>query len=367
MENKLKKTILILNVHAVLIVLLDIVIVIGASIAAIQEGENPVTGILAALFIGVMIMLFDFWPNRYAVKGLKNGKRLAWTLAFLLCLRFAFIGVGILGLVELLKSDVRNHFWHPHLNTTTDVSGDNVEPDGQPAATAATRKPTKADKIGLLVVSLITAAVAVFPLYMASKALRAYHKGFVQVENPGRLSDEATVPNGSYVSFTGSLDPDRVLYLETILGEGVDGYFIALKNTDTVLVYCTQIDASCKEHVKPYLPNPGSLPSLEHIEPLAQEREYRGQILNQQNYALESAGPDYLLDEAAEAFDLESDFRIIDLDKTPSLSLFEIIPGFTCGGIFALLAIVAFVQTIRMFLGIPIRVRRGRNNRNLKE
>jgi hypothetical protein len=367
MEKKLKKTILILNIHAVLIVLLSLVIVIGASIAAIQEGENPVTGILAALFIGVMIMLFDFWPNRYAVKGLKNGKRLAWTLAFLICLRFAFIGVGIIGLVELLKSDVRNHFWRPHLSTTVDVSGNDLEPEGQPAEIAATRKPTKADKIGLLVISLITAAIAVFPLYMASKALRVYRKGFVYVENPNHLSDETIAPNGSYVSFTGSLDPDRVLYLETILGEGVDGYFIALNKTDTMLIYCTQIDASCKEYVKPYLPNPDSFPNLEYIQPLAQEREYRGQILNQQNYALESAGPDYLLDEAAEAFDLASDFRIIDLDETPSLGLLEIIPGFTCGGIFALLAIVAFVQTIRMFLGIPIRTRQGRNNQDLKE
>jgi hypothetical protein len=312
-------------------------------------------------------MLFDFWPNRYAIKGLKTGKRLAWTLAFLICLRFVVIGVGIIGLVELLKSDIRNHFWRPHLSTTVDVSNNDLEPNGRPAEIVATRKPTRTDKIGLLIISLITAAVAAFPLYMASKALYVYRKGFVRVESLGRLSDEAAIPNGSYISFTGSLDPDRILYLETVLGEGADGYFIALKNAETVLIYCTQIDASCKEYVKPYLPNPDSFPNLEYIEPLAQKRAYRGQIFNQQNYALESAGPDYLLDEAAEAFDLESDFRIIDLDDTPSLGLFEIIPGFTCGGIFALLAVVAFVQTIRLFLGTPIRTRQGRNNQALQE
>lgn len=116
MKDHLRKTILILNIHAVLIVLLDIVIVIGASIAAIQQGESPLTGVLVALFIGAMIMLFDFWPNRYAVKGLKTGERRAWTLAFLICLRFALLGFGIIGLVELLKPDVRNHFWRPDVS-----------------------------------------------------------------------------------------------------------------------------------------------------------------------------------------------------------------------------------------------------------
>jgi hypothetical protein len=99
-----------LTFHRYLSALIALVVVVGASISAIQIGEAPVLGPIIVFLIMAAFYAVAIWQNRTIQAGLAQGLASAWLKALFFALIMSLLIVGIPAARELLSRDVRHAF-----------------------------------------------------------------------------------------------------------------------------------------------------------------------------------------------------------------------------------------------------------------
>ena len=108
MNPKLKKTIIVLHISAILYFLAGI----GSFALLIYLSKEVLVSYILSVVTAFSIIIGIF--VEIVVSELKEGKLWAWVAAVILCMTYLlsiFIILGIIGLVGLLHEDVRNDFF----------------------------------------------------------------------------------------------------------------------------------------------------------------------------------------------------------------------------------------------------------------
>lgn len=202
------------------------------------------------------------------------------------------------------------------------------------------QKSLVARLVPAVVIGLITASLSVFYFSKGMQSSRESSAGVIEVSDLDGLSDATAIPDGSYVSFQGELDPDRVIRVEEQVGFELTGHFIGLRGIDDTLVHCGSSSATSENVVKPCFPNRRAIPKPDELAEFARSRSFQGQIFGKDEFW--RAGPSYLMSDAAEEFRLQDGFRVIALDATPADATTSIFFGNLMGYVFGFGAVVCF-------------------------
>lgn len=111
-STALPHTTRLLTIHRYLSAVIALVVVVGASISAIQIGEAPVLGPIIVFLIMAAFYTFAIWQNRSIQAGLAQGLASAWLRAVFVAIIMSLLIVGLPATRELLSRDVRHAFLH---------------------------------------------------------------------------------------------------------------------------------------------------------------------------------------------------------------------------------------------------------------
>jgi hypothetical protein len=105
---ELPRTRLILNLHSALVLLAGVVILFaGTGSAPGQDSGGAMAPTGAVILASLLFVLVGVVPTRLIALGLRRGDPRAWPFALVACLLLVPVGIGVLGVAELLRPDVR--------------------------------------------------------------------------------------------------------------------------------------------------------------------------------------------------------------------------------------------------------------------
>jgi hypothetical protein len=107
----LPHTLRLLKFHRYFAAVIAGIVVIGATISAIQIGNEPVLGPLVAMLVMGLFYAVLLWQNKKVTQGLKEKQSGAWLNALFWAMVMSLFVIGIPAVRELWSKETRSMFF----------------------------------------------------------------------------------------------------------------------------------------------------------------------------------------------------------------------------------------------------------------